>query len=70
MEQDVTNPTAKPRRGAPLWAQILVWAGLLAYNGFLYAILRRRDYLLYLIYMLSVGAFALTVSDVGSLFIR
>jgi cytochrome c biogenesis protein CcmG, thiol:disulfide interchange protein DsbE len=30
MEQDITKPTAKPRRGAPLWAQILVWIGLLA----------------------------------------
>ena len=30
MEQDGTNPTDKPRRGAPLWAQLLIWAGLLA----------------------------------------
>jgi Thiol-disulfide isomerase and thioredoxins len=30
MAQKLTNPPAVPRRGAPLWAQILVWIGLLA----------------------------------------
>ena len=30
MAQNLTNPPAVNRRGAPLWAQILVWIGLLA----------------------------------------
>ena len=30
MIQNITTPPAAPRRGAPLWAQILVWIGLLA----------------------------------------
>ena len=30
MEQKLTNSPAVPRRGAPLWVQILVWIGLLA----------------------------------------
>ena len=30
MAQNLTNPPAVPRRGAPLWVQILVWVGLLA----------------------------------------
>jgi len=30
MTQNLTNPPAVIRRGAPLWAQILVWIGLLA----------------------------------------
>jgi cytochrome c biogenesis protein CcmG/thiol:disulfide interchange protein DsbE len=29
MEQNTTNPTPNPRRGAPLWVQVLVWVGLL-----------------------------------------
>ncbi len=30
MEQNTINPPAVKRRGAPLWVQLLVWAGLLA----------------------------------------
>lgn len=45
-----------------------LWIGLVAYNGFLYAVLRRRDYLLYLIYVLSMGAVALTASDLSTIF--
>jgi cytochrome c biogenesis protein CcmG, thiol:disulfide interchange protein DsbE len=30
MVPDMTNPPAVPRRGAPLWAQILVWIGLVS----------------------------------------
>jgi len=30
MAQNLTNPSATPRRGAHLWVQILVWIGLLA----------------------------------------
>jgi cytochrome c biogenesis protein CcmG/thiol:disulfide interchange protein DsbE len=30
MEQKITNPPAVLRRSAPLWAQIMVWVGLLA----------------------------------------
>ena len=30
MEQDTINPPDVKRRGAPLWVQLLVWAGLLA----------------------------------------
>jgi cytochrome c biogenesis protein CcmG/thiol:disulfide interchange protein DsbE len=30
MEQNFSNSTDAPRRGAPLWVQILVWVGLLA----------------------------------------
>jgi cytochrome c biogenesis protein CcmG/thiol:disulfide interchange protein DsbE len=30
MANNLKNPLNKPKRGAPLWAQILVWAGLLA----------------------------------------
>jgi cytochrome c biogenesis protein CcmG, thiol:disulfide interchange protein DsbE len=30
MAQNITTPPLAPRRGAPLWAQILVWVGLLA----------------------------------------
>jgi cytochrome c biogenesis protein CcmG/thiol:disulfide interchange protein DsbE len=30
MEQNFTNPPVAPRRGAPLWVQILVWTGLAA----------------------------------------
>jgi cytochrome c biogenesis protein CcmG, thiol:disulfide interchange protein DsbE len=30
MEQNVGNSPVVPRRGAPLWVQILVWTGLLA----------------------------------------
>jgi cytochrome c biogenesis protein CcmG/thiol:disulfide interchange protein DsbE len=35
MEQNVGNSAVVPRRGAPLWVQILVWAGLLALLVFL-----------------------------------
>jgi cytochrome c biogenesis protein CcmG, thiol:disulfide interchange protein DsbE len=38
MEQNLTNPPAVPRRGAPLWVQILVLVGVLGGLG-LYAIL-------------------------------
>jgi signal transduction histidine kinase len=44
-----------------------LWFGLFIYNAFLYAVLRRRDYLLYLCYMLSVGAFLVTASEVSTL---
>lgn len=30
MAQNLTNPPSVTRRGAPLWAQILIWIGLLA----------------------------------------
>ncbi len=30
MDQNVTKNSAVPRRGAPLWAQILIWGSLLA----------------------------------------
>ena len=29
MEQNLTNSPGLPRRGAPLWVQILVWVGLI-----------------------------------------
>ena len=46
-----------------------LWIGLLAYNGFLYAVLRRRDYLLYLIYVVTMGAAVFTASDLSTLFV-
>ena len=30
MDQNIMKPPGAPRRGAPLWAQILVWVGLVA----------------------------------------
>ncbi len=30
MEQNIGNSTVVPRKGAPLWVQILVWTGILA----------------------------------------
>ena len=44
-----------------------LWLGLAAYNGFLYAVLRRRDYLLYLAYVLCLGATVAVGNDLTTL---
>ena len=46
-----------------------LWIGLLAYNGFLYAVLRRTDYQRYLIYLLGVGALSVVASDLTTFFL-
>jgi len=46
-----------------------LWIGLFAYNGFLYAVLRRADYLRYLLYLLCLGALTLIASDLTALFL-
>jgi len=46
-----------------------LWFGLFVYNAFLYAVLRRRDYLLYLAYMLCIAGFLVTASEISTLIV-
>ena len=41
-------------------------SALFIYNAFLYAVLRRRDYLLYLIYISTIAAFLVTGSGAST----
>lgn len=43
-----------------------LWTAMMAYNGFLYAVLRRKDYQLYFLYVLSMGALVFSAGDLSS----
>ncbi len=68
-----TDQAAFEHLGRLLSAQYIgyfsLWIGLMAYNGFLYAVLRRSDYQRYLIYLLTVGALAFAASDLSTFFL-
>ena len=68
-----TDPAAFARLGRLVTTQYIgyfsLWIGLMAYNGFLYAVLRRPDYQRYLIYLLTVGALAYAASDLSTFFV-
>jgi signal transduction histidine kinase len=44
-----------------------LWFGLFIYNAFLYAVLRRKDYLYYLLYIGLIAAFLVTASGASTL---
>jgi signal transduction histidine kinase len=52
--------------GLQLAGYFSLWAAMMAYNGFLYAVLRRRDYLLYFLYVLSMGALVFSAGDLST----
>jgi signal transduction histidine kinase len=68
-----TDPAAFAHLGRLVSTQCIgyfsLWIGLIAYNGFLYAVLRRSDYQRYLIYLLTVGALAFAASDLSTFFL-
>lgn len=55
--------------GVELVGFFSIWAALVLYNAFLYAVLRRRDYGLYVAYALSIGLGILTSSDVSTMLV-
>jgi signal transduction histidine kinase len=52
--------------GLQLTGYFSLWTVMMAYNGFLYAVLRRRDYLFYFLYILSIGALIYSASDLST----
>jgi signal transduction histidine kinase len=52
--------------GLQLAGYFSLWFAMMAYNGFLYAVLRRRDYLLYFLYVLSMGMLVFSAGDLST----
>jgi signal transduction histidine kinase len=52
--------------GLQLAGYFSLWVAMMAYNGFLYAVLRRRDYLLYFLYVLSMGILVFSAGDLST----
>ena len=52
--------------GLQLAGYFSLWVAMMAYNGFLYAVLRRRDYLIYFLYVLSMGALVFAAGDLST----